>query len=85
MASNHRKYKAFMDRAADYLREKEGEEVSSTDLPALIRQKKNGRRFRNPPPSKGMHNRLKNDKRFVVKTKGGKSTVSIRRRDEDAS
>lgn len=83
--SNHRKYTAFMDRVADYLEEMEAEEIASCELPRLIVQKKNGRAFRNPPSAKGMHNRLKNDKRFVVKTKGGKSTVSIRRRDEDAS
>lgn len=83
--SNHRKYAAFMDRVAEYLEQMDEEEVASCELPSIIVQKKNGRIFRNPPPSKGMHNRLKNDKRFVVKTKDGKSTVSIKRRDEDAS
>jgi len=80
--SRHRKYTAFMNRVFDYLEEQE-DEVASTSLPSLIRQKKNGRPFRNPPPAKGMHSRLKNDERFVVKVRGGKSTVSIRRRDEE--
>jgi len=80
--SNNRKYAAFMDRVAEYLEQMDAEEVASCELPSIIVQKKNGLPFRNPPTAKGMHNRLKSDKRFVVKVRGGKSTVSIRRRDE---
>ena len=87
-----KKHKVWKDAAYRYLKECELGMAKGTDLPLVVKSKK-GRRWRNPPHSRGVTGILRGDDRFeeVIMHEGTEwagtrrtSYWRVKRRDENA-
>ena len=87
-----KKHKVWKDAAYRYLKECELGMAKGTDLPLVVKSKK-GRRWRNPPHSRGVTGILRGDDRFeeVIMHEGTEWSGTrrtyywrVKRRDENA-